>query len=394
MVPATCETRSGDAGAQPDEGARSMSFHRPRCLPRVGHLLAALALLLTVSALGAPAPSTAAPSPTDPSPTDPTAATSTERPQRCANRGAYVWSHLEVCGWPGASNTGARPRACPGDSLRDRGRDPRHVIHVKRRGATLSCQRIVGCLSIEAPDVVLKDLAIRCTSGRSGEDANGTAVIDLRPGASATVAHTSINGMRGVHACIWHMGTRLRARAVDCRRVNDGIFSWSDVGTTGQGDHFTIRNSYFHNLTTRTANGHVDGYQTEGAAHGRMVHNTWLITTDADNESNSAIAIWNSRRDSRDILVKHNLIAGGGFAVYAHDDSPSESNPSGGYAVTGVRFVGNVFSRHLFGCVGYYGVWFPRGRPTDGWHRDGNRVLETGANIDRRNPTYRGRVCR
>jgi hypothetical protein len=61
--------------------------------------------------------------------------------------------------------------------------------------------------------------------------------------------------------------------------------------------------------------------------------------------------------------------------------------------VTKIRFVGNVFSRHLFGCVGSWGVWFPRGRPTDGWRRSGNRVLETRADIDSRNPTSNGRAC-
>jgi hypothetical protein len=257
----------------------------------------------------------------------------------------------------------------------------------------LSCRRITGCLSIEAPGVRLHDLAIRCTSGRSGEAANGTAVIDVRPGASARINRVATNGLRGVHSCVWHQGSRLQVNRLDCHGVNDGIFSWSDSGRTGQGDHFAIRNSYFHGFTTRTANGHADGYQTEGAQHGRIVHNTWLMTSDAGNQANSAIAIWNGNRDSRDILVARNLIAGGGFSVYAEDYSPSESSPAGGNVVTDVRFVDNVFSRRLYGCVGNWGVWFSRGRPTDGWHRTGNHVLETRASVDAGNPSYQGRTC-
>jgi hypothetical protein len=202
------------------------------------------------------------------------------------------------------------------------------------------------------------------------------------------------NGRRAVHACVWHQGTRATINALNCLHANDGVFSWADNGyarTTG--DHVTIRNSYLHDFTTRTANGHVDGYQTEGSSHGRIAHNTFLMTTDAYNASNSAIAIWNSRRSGRDYVVRRNLIAGGGFAVYAHDYSPSAGHPAGGFQVSDIRFASNVFSTRLFGCVGYYGVWFPRGRPSDGWHRTGNRVLETGQRIDSRNPTHHGAAC-
>jgi hypothetical protein len=309
---------------------------------------------------------------------------------RCRTNGDYVWSHLGKCGWAGPANTGPRVSTCPNDKLRDRGHNARSVIRVTRPGTTISCQRIIGCLNVEAPGVTIRDVAIRCTSGRTGEDANGTAVIDVRPGGAATIERVAVNGMKGVHACVWHMGKRLRVNGLDCKNVNDGIFSF---GERGQGDDFVIRNSYVHDLTTRTANGHVDGYQTTGAVHGRLIHNTWLITTDAHNEATSAIAIWNGTRNSRDIVVKRNLIAGGGFSVYAHDYSPSEEHPQGGNTVTDTHFVDNVFSRHLFGCVGYFGIWFPRGSPSDGWHRSGNRLLETGANVDRGNPSYQGRSC-
>jgi hypothetical protein len=197
--------------------------------------------------------------------------------------------------------------------------------------------------------------------------------------------------MKGNHACVWHQGSRMTARYLHCTGVNDGVFSWSD-GRTG-GNNFTLAGSLLTGFTTRTANGHADGYQTEGASHGVIRHNTFLMTSDDGNSSNAAVAIWNGMRSSSDIVVDDNLIAGGGFSVYAHDYSPSEANPAGGNSVTDITFTDNVFSRRLFGCVGYYGVWFPRGRPTDGWHRTGNKVLETRQDVDGRNPTYQGRTC-
>jgi hypothetical protein len=304
-----------------------------------------------------------------------------------------VWSNLAACGWPAPSNTGYQLSACPSGLSENVGNTSR-VIRVTAPNTRIECQNIVGCLSIEAPNVIISNVKIACTSGRTGEAANGTAVIYVDDGASATVDRVEINGMSGVHSCIWHQGTSMTARAVNCYEVNDGIFSWSDKSySQTTGDNFAITDSYFHDFTTKTANGHVDGYQTEGAGNGLIRHNTYLMTSDTQNEANSAIAIWNSLRSSHDIVVQDNLIAGGGFSVYAEDYSPSESSPSGGYTVTDISFSNNVFSNHLFGCVGYYGVWFPRGKPTDGWQRQGNILLETGANLDTSNPTYQGRVC-
>ena len=367
-------------------------LHSPRVRLAVGVLTALVAVLVSVPARAAPArPATA---------TDIETATATAHGQSGGSSCGRLRQRRALrLVPPGALRLAERGHHRPAPALLPGGRapsprsDPQSIIRVTRANATLSCQRISGCLRIEAPGVRIRDVAIRCTSGRRGEAANGTAVVDVRPGATAVVNRVTTNGMTGVHACVWHQGTRLRVRALDCRGVNDGVFSWSESDQRGQGDNFVIRDSYFHAFTAQTANGHVDGYQTEGAADGRITHNTWLITTDADNDATSAIAIWNGRRNSSDILVARNLIAGGGFSVYAQDYSPSDANPAGGYSVTDIRFVDNVFSRQLFGCVGRWGVWFPRGQPTDGWHRSGNRVLETGGDIDSRNPSYRGRAC-
>jgi hypothetical protein len=211
-----------------------------------------------------------------------------------------------------------------------------------------------------------------------------------------------VNGDDGVHACIWHAGTRLLVDAVDCYGVDDGIFSWADNSySSTTGDNFVIENSYFHDFTTATSNGHEDGYQTEGASYGVIEHNTYLMTTAAD----SAIAIWDSLKSSHDISVSDNLITGGGFAIYAEDYSPGAGDPgdssaAGAYSVTGISFTDNKFSTYASGCVGQFGVWFYRptwtpydGGPTDGWHRSDNRVLETGESIDDSNPVNHGQLC-
>lgn len=336
----------------------------------------------------APPPSTTTAPP--PPPSTPTTGPA-PAPAECAKGGSYLWSHLEACGWAGPANTGPVTSQCPGGKLTANNGSASRTIRVT---SSISCQNITGCLSIEAPNVTISNVQIACTSGKTGEGANGTGVIKIEDGASATINQVAIDGMSGVHACIWHQGTSMTATAVNCHGVDDGIFSWADTSYSATtGDHFTIKDSYFHDFTTKTANGHIDGYQTEGAANGVINHNTYYMTSDDGNSTDSAIAIWNSIKSSHDITVSNNLIAGGGFSVYAEDYNPSESNPSGGLTVTNIAFSGNKFSTVLFGCVGNYGVWFSRGNPSDGWHRSGNTVLETGASVDAGNPTSGGRSC-
>lgn len=312
----------------------------------------------------------------------------TQAPAACGDA-AYLWSHLARCGRAGPGSTGPRLKQCP-HGLRPLGGSLTSVRTLRRDGQRIQCRAITGCLAVEARNVLIRNVRIRCSSGSTGEAANGSGVIKIYGGASATVVSTAIDAARANHSCIWHEGARMAVRRVDCWGANDGIFSWSGDG--GAGNDFRITRSYFHDFTTETANGHVDGYQTEGASKGVIAGNTFLMTSDDDKAANAAISIWNGMRDSRDIMVRGNLIAGGGFAIYAEDYSPSEDSPQGGYVVERVTFRDNLFSRRLYGCVGYWGVWFHVG-PTDGWHRQGNRLLETGESLDGGNPSYDGQSC-
>jgi hypothetical protein len=317
--------------------------------------------------------------------------------------GARLWANLEACGWPGPANTGPNLSQCPQRRLTVNGNNLRRIIRVRTANTVISCQKILGMLNIEASNVTVRNSSIISNSGKQGMAANATADIFVADGASAIIDHVTINGDNAVHACIWHEGTKLTVKAVNCYGVNDGIFSWADTAySQTTGDDFTIKDSYFHGFTTATANGHEDGYQTEGAGNGLIEHNTYRMTTAAD----SAIAIWDSLKTSRNITVVGNLITGGGFAVYADDYSPGDGAPGhppqvGGFSVINVRFIDNAFSTFASGCVGKWAVWFDqptwrpyRGGPTDGWHRRGNHVLETGEHIDTHNPHRNGTLCR
>lgn len=303
-----------------------------------------------------------------------------------------VWSHLESCGWPGPANTGPDLARCPG-GLRELGGPSMPTIRVDQDGQLIECANIRGSLRVTGRDVTIRHSRVDYDSGKRGEAANGTAAIVVDDGASANIDHVAIDGLEGAHTCILHQGVAMSVRNVDCHGVDDGIFTWASSEEAG--DDFSIEDSYIHDLTPLTANGHMDGFQTEGAKHGVIRHNTF----DMSARGTSAIAIWNSQKSSRDILVEGNLMAGGGATVYAEDYHPSEASPQGGNSVTEIRFSNNTFSMHVAECVGSYFVWFSRpqllygGGPTDGWKRAGNVVLETGENVDAENPHVGGRLC-
>jgi parallel beta-helix repeat protein len=276
-------------------------------------------------------------------------------------------------GWPGPGNTG-HPASLQLTSTAGR--------TVSADNTVIDGQKITGGLTIAARNVTVRNSWIISSFG-TGESVNGTGVIKIAPGASATIEHCTLDGSNRTHTAVWYEGTTMTLRGNNMFGVNDGIFVWD-------ADNFTIEDNYLHDFTEATANGHVDGFQTEGASHGVIRHNT----IDVQQGQTSAVAIWNSRRNSDDILVDDNLLTGGGFTVYAEDYSPSEASPAGGYAVTRVRFTNNKFSTVHYPCVGDFGVWYTRGAPSDGWSRSGNAVIETQQNLDTRNPVVNGSECR
>lgn len=338
-----------------------------------------------------------------------------------------VWQNLETCGWPGPANTGPDLSQCPGGALTANSGSNTRTITISTPGAVISCQNITGGLQITAQNVTIENSIISFDSGGAG----GTAVININDGASATIDHVELNGLDRTHACIWDEGVKgatlaysMVAKNVNCHDVNDGIFSWwwpSDKNA-GAGSDFIIQDSYFHDFTENAANGHIDGYQTEGAQNGAITHNTYqmLRTTNDVTVSggglDSAIAIWDDYNQGTPtglvaghFTISDNLMGGQpGFLSYAEDYSGPNGiatenvagSAAGGNSLVDVKYIGNYFSNYYDACGGQWGTWFYRGAwpsyyggPTDLWNvsggslRSGNVVLETGENIDTGGPT-------
>ncbi len=317
-------------------------------------------------------------------------------PAYCQSGGQALWANLAACGWPDASNTGPQLADCPNGLIPQGNGTTPIVLSVDYE--TVSCADLRGPVEIKAAGVTIKDSVVTTAHGTG---ASGTAAITNEVGSSATISHVTIDGDNTEAACIWHEGDELLVEAVNCDGTDDGFFAWSASGSASSGNDYWVTDSYFHDFTTATGNGHEDGFQTEGSSEGLLSHNTFQMALGAS----SAIGIWDSRKSSTDITVTDNLISGGAFAVYAEDYNPGDGAPGdasaiGGNSVAGIQFDGNFFSAEASGCVGKYGAWFTRnawqpyaGGPTDGWHRIGNTVLETNANIDDTNPTSNGKLC-
>ena len=290
-----------------------------------------------------------------------------------------MWQNLESCGWAGPANTGYPAGQTFSKTVTG-------GLTVTADNTVIDGWKVSGGIQVQAQNVTIRNSWVTNSAGGS----NGSGVVNINPGYSATIERTTLDGQNATHACIWNEGRSMTARANNCSGVNDGIFLWAtQEGVDGTGDNFAIEDNWLHGFTTAAANGHIDGIQTEGTKHGVIRHNT----IDVAQSQTSAVSLWNSRKSTDDVQVDRNLMAGGGFTAYAEDYSPSESNPAGGYSVTNVTFTNNTFSTARYGCVGYWGVWFPRGAPSDGWKRSGNVILETGQRIDSGNPTYNGSTC-
>lgn len=338
-----------------------------------------------------------------------------------------VWQSLEACGWPGPANTGPDLSQCPGGVLATNGGSTTRTITISTPGTVISCESITGGLQITAQNVTIENSIISFDGGGAG----GTGVININDGASATIDHVELNGLDRTHACIWDEGVKGTALAysmvamnVNCHDVNDGIFSWwwSSDKNAGAGSDFIIQDSYFHDFTENASNGHIDGYQTEGAQNGTITHNTYQILRTPNDvavsgaDVDSAIAIWDDYNQSTPtgltsghFTISNNLIGGQpGFMSYAEDYSgPNGQAPEnvansavGGNSLIDVKYMNNYWSNAYDACVGQSGTWFYRsawppyyGGPTDLWNveggslRSGNVVLETGENIDTGGPT-------
>jgi hypothetical protein len=235
-------------------------------------------------------------------------------------------------GWPSSATTGAPA----GVRLIARG-----SIKVTRPGTVVNAMNVRGEIEVVADNVTIRNSRIVNPGGSWG-------IIQREGHSGLTVEGCDIrgDGVRQMQYGILNQGGMITVRRSDISVISNGI----------QTNHGLIEDSYFHDPKYFSGD-HTDMIMsTGGPAPGRSLvvrHNTVVNTL----KQTSAVALFQDFGVVHDALIANNLLAGGGYALYA--GAGSHDTPYN------VRIIGNVFRRKPFTKGGFHG-------PVTAWNGSGS----------------------
>ena len=218
---------------------------------------------------------------------------------------------------------------------------------LEKRGQVIEGMRLRGQVTILADDVTLRDVRV------DSDAAYGVLV----SGSHATLENVTIVG---------RPGTTLAGLAVD----GSGSFQASRIDVSGSGDGVRLGDdclldhSFVHGLAGG-ADSHFDGVTADGARGWRITDNVILNS----HPQTGAVWVGDPRFGPSEGVLSGNLLAGGGWTIYAGPGTGS-----------GVEVSGNRFSTRYFRRSGSFGPvtnWVARGNTwTDNRWADGPRQGE------------------
>lgn len=214
-----------------------------------------------------------------------------------------------ACGYPDATNTGVTP----GTTLRASG-----CVNASTDGQVVENLSISGCtINVTAKNVTIRNVRMSLAS------IDMFAVI-VRSGASATIQNVEISGLDKTgkslqYAILSQTDNRVTVDRANLHHCADCI----------QGEAMVVTNSYIHDLANPPG-AHVDGFQCNSSCGVTLTGNTILNEWD----QTATIALFADFGTPRNSVIRGNLLAGGGYTVYA-----------GGSNATGIEVTGNRFSR-------------------------------------------------
>jgi hypothetical protein len=178
------------------------------------------------------------------------------------------------------------------------------------------------------------------------------AVLDIRSGVPHTrVTYCYFSGAptSRIEAGVGSAAGNAEIDHCEFRRWSNPIFMAKDPGP---GDHWNIHDNYIHDAVN-LGEDHIDGMNLwgDGQTDFTIRHNTVL-----NNQPQTSCI--NNPGSTSNVLITDNLLAGGGYTIYA-----------GAFrGVTGERIVGNYFSTRYSPKCGHFGMtaYCPA------WGTDGN----------------------
>ena len=248
--------------------------------------------------------------------------------------------------FPNARNTGLPA----GKRLKATTRTP---LRVRRAGAVIDGVDIRADISVEANNVTIKNSRV-ITAGEWG--------IIQRPNARGLVVKDSEirgNGTDRLQHAIFNLGGQITIVRTDMSIVSDAIST--SVGL--------IEDNYLHDPIYFDGD-HTDMIQSNsGPPSGQRLvirHNTVINTLD----QTAAVALFQDFGVQHDALIENNLLAGGGYALYAGAGKMGTSY--------NIKVIGNVFSREVHASSGQYGpvAYWDKGGTGNVWQ--GNVWADTG----------------
>ena len=249
------------------------------------------------------------------------------------------------CGYPDATNTGVQP----GVSLNRSG-----CVTARGTGQVVENLVIDGCtIAVEAENVTIRNVKLTHTS----VDMWG---IIIREGASARIENVEIAGRDKSTGSIQYAILSQTEKPVTVDRANI-----HRCHNCIQGEFLTVTNSYIHSMADPPG-AHVDGILCTGPCGLTLRHNTVLN----EHGQTSAIALFPDFGTPRDSIIDNNLLAGGGYTVYAGEDD-----------ATGIKVTNNRFSRLYYPKGGYWGPGADYANNGTGNVWSGNIWDDTGATV-------------
>ncbi|WP_066942306.1 hypothetical protein [Microtetraspora fusca] len=234
--------------------------------------------------------------------------------------------------WPGPDDTGVPP----GVRLR-----PSTSFTVTRDGMVVDGLEVTGSITVEADNVTIRNTRVRGVSDYWG-------ILQRKGHTGLTVEDSEVfgNGRRRTQFGILNQGVMITVRRVEIHTISKGV-------STDQG---LVEDSYLHDPKYYSGD-HTDMIMSNGpAVEGTELiirHNTIVNTLD----QTGAVSLFQDFGVVRNVTVQDNLLAGGGWTLYA--------GAGGKGASSNVKIVDNVFSRRVWrngGSAGPVAYWDAHGR--------------------------------
>jgi hypothetical protein len=305
-----------------------VSFQLQRLL-RAPFLLVAAAVLLSLALLSPVGAGDAAPE-------------AAPAPAAASVCPAYpAFPNASCTGW---RHTGVKLRKVPGTVSRGNGwyvetNGGSPYLYVTKPGAVLDGLDIGVCVKIFANNVVIKRSRIRCNDYYVVRTADppvkysGLRLTDVELDGTGDTSSTSI-AVEGA------------ANSVYTRLDVHGVTSSGPRIATGN----VIQDSYIHGIPCAPGN-HTAGLSANAGGSNIVVRHNNIDISNAGGCASASWAIYKDFGTYAGVLTEKNLFNGGSYCAYAAVRVAQDTRP----AVSGIKFIDNVFGRKYSAQCGGYG---------------------------------------